>query len=130
MDQKISTDSAPKIQEDVISFGIILKLLIVLFIILVLTMAVTWKVTTKEEQKAFVVPFKAGQVDSFSIGQAPASASGPRLQVDEHYDIEAYRKKEFHKLNSYGWVDKQKGIVHIPIEQAMEKTLQELPTRK
>jgi hypothetical protein len=31
------------------------------------------------------------------------------------------------KLSTYGWVDQDKGIVHIPIDQAME---QELPVLK
>jgi hypothetical protein len=29
-------------------------------------------------------------------------------------------------LNNYGWVDQQKGIVHIPIEEAKKKALQQL----
>jgi hypothetical protein len=28
------------------------------------------------------------------------------------------------ELNTYGWVDQASGVVHIPIEQAMETTLQ------
>lgn len=28
------------------------------------------------------------------------------------------------ELNTYGWVDQTAGVVHIPIEQAMETTLQ------
>lgn len=29
------------------------------------------------------------------------------------------------KLNTYGWVDKQNGVVHIPIEQAMQKLIKQ-----
>lgn len=32
---------------------------------------------------------------------------------------------EHEQLSTYGWVDKQNGIVHIPIERAMELTLQQ-----
>jgi hypothetical protein len=34
-------------------------------------------------------------------------------------------------LNNYGYVDEQKGVVHIPIERAMDRLLQQgLPTRR
>ncbi len=35
------------------------------------------------------------------------------------------RNAEVESLNSYGWVDQQKGIVRLPIARAMELTLQE-----
>jgi hypothetical protein len=34
------------------------------------------------------------------------------------------------KLSTYGWVDKEKGIVHIPIDQAMEAELPNLKQRE
>src|SRR5262245_5091917 len=34
--------------------------------------------------------------------------------------IEEQHAREQQVLSSYGWVDRQKGIVHIPIDQAME----------
>jgi hypothetical protein len=34
-------------------------------------------------------------------------------------------------LQSYGWIDQQKGVVRIPIERAMELTAERgLPVRK
>jgi hypothetical protein len=44
----------------------------------------------------------------------------PRLQVDPLADINAYRAQEDRLLTSYGWVDKTKQTVHIPIARAME----------
>jgi hypothetical protein len=45
----------------------------------------------------------------------------PRLQVDPARDLAKFRAKENRRLNTYYWVNRQKGIVHIPIEQAMKK---------
>lgn len=45
----------------------------------------------------------------------------PRLQVDEQADLERFRAEVERRLNGYGWVDRQQGIVHIPIEQAIEQ---------
>lgn len=41
------------------------------------------------------------------------------------------RAEEYARLNSYGWIDEQGKLVHIPINQAMQKLLdQGVPTRK
>jgi hypothetical protein len=46
---------------------------------------------------------------------------GPRLQTDEAADLRRFRAEEDKRLNSYYWIDKQKGIAHIPIGEAMQK---------
>ncbi len=43
----------------------------------------------------------------------------PLLQTDPPADLEDFRAEEEARLNSYGWVDRSKGIVHIPITRAM-----------
>jgi len=54
----------------------------------------------------------------------------PLLQsnVTTKKDIADLRALEERKLNTYGWVDKQKGIVHIPVEKAIEMTAQRVKT--
>ena len=55
----------------------------------------------------------------------------PRLQTNPRQDLIDFRAQEDAILNSYGWVDKNAGVVRIPIEQAMRITLQGgLPTRQ
>ena len=46
---------------------------------------------------------------------------GPRLQTDAQGDLQRFRADQEGRLNTYYWIDKDKGIVHIPIEQAMKK---------
>jgi hypothetical protein len=54
----------------------------------------------------------------------------PRLQRNPALDMRQMRAENEAILNSYGWIDKQAGIVRIPIERAMELTLERgLPTR-
>ena len=48
----------------------------------------------------------------------------PRLQVAPELDLATLRAREDAELNNYGWIDKTAGIVKIPIERAMELTLQ------
>jgi hypothetical protein len=46
---------------------------------------------------------------------------GPRLQTDDEGDLQRFRAEEERRLNTFYWVDKQKAIVHVPIEQAMKQ---------
>lgn len=45
----------------------------------------------------------------------------PRLEVDPPQDLAAFEAEQRKRLDTYYWVDSQRGIVHIPIEQAMQK---------
>ena len=44
----------------------------------------------------------------------------PRLQVDAPNELRQMRAAEEAALNSYGWVDKEAGVVKIPVDRAME----------
>ena len=55
----------------------------------------------------------------------------PRLQINPREDLQNMRTNEDAILSGYGWVDKNAGIVRIPIDQAMKLTLQRgLPARE
>ncbi|EPC03752.1 hypothetical protein L861_00210 [Litchfieldella anticariensis FP35 = DSM 16096] len=48
---------------------------------------------------------------------------GPRLQADPTRDYAAFSRDIERQLNSVGWVNREAGIVHIPIEQAKRALL-------
>ena len=55
----------------------------------------------------------------------------PRLQTNPRQDLADLRAKEDELLDSYGWVDKNAGVVRIPIDTAMKLTLERgLPARE
>ena len=55
----------------------------------------------------------------------------PRLQVTPREDLAKFRAREDEILNGYRWVDKDSGVVRIPIGEAMKMTVQRgLPVRK
>lgn len=56
---------------------------------------------------------------------SPAGAPKPSLQRAPSGDLSAYRRSKEQILQSYGWVDQPAGIVHIPIERAMQLTVQQ-----
>lgn len=54
----------------------------------------------------------------------------PRLQTQPFKDVYQLKTEQRGVLTSYGWVDRANGVVHIPIDRAMELTLQRgLPAR-
>jgi hypothetical protein len=46
-------------------------------------------------------------------------AGGPALQASPDTDLARLRGAADRRLDSYGWVDRDKGIMHIPIDEAM-----------
>lgn len=49
---------------------------------------------------------------------------GPRLQTNPEADLGRFRAAESRQLNEYYWIDKQKGIAHVPIREAMKTLVQ------
>jgi hypothetical protein len=55
----------------------------------------------------------------------------PRLQTNPRQDLSDLRAREDQALTTYGWVDKNAAIVRIPIDRAMQLTVERgLPTRQ
>jgi hypothetical protein len=76
----------------------------------------------RESAEAPPSPLAAGQV------RLPPQ---PRLQVTPREDLREFRAEEDVRLNSYQWVDKEAGVVRIPIDDAVRLTLERgLPTRE
>jgi hypothetical protein len=65
-----------------------------------------------------------------AVGQQDRVPPEPRLQVTPERDLTTYVARERALLEGYSWVDKNAGIVRIPIEEAMKRVVAEgLPTR-
>ena len=55
----------------------------------------------------------------------------PRLQISPREDFAEYRASELSILHSYGWLDRSKGTVRIPIDLAMQIIAQKgIPQQK
>jgi len=49
----------------------------------------------------------------------------PQLQIDPAQELAKFEAEERRRLDTYYWIDKQKGIIHMPIEEAMKKLARE-----
>ena len=55
----------------------------------------------------------------------------PQLLQNEPKNLAAFRADETKLLDTYGWVDQQKGVVRIPVDQAIDLLVQRgLPVRQ
>jgi hypothetical protein len=50
----------------------------------------------------------------------PKTFPQPRLEVNERTELRSFIEDQDRQLATYDWVDKNKGIVRIPIDRAME----------
>jgi hypothetical protein len=57
-----------------------------------------------------------------ATGEAPQPPA-PRLQQFPRTEMYEFRLNEDAQLKGYGWVSKDDGLVHIPIDEAMKKVL-------
>jgi len=48
----------------------------------------------------------------------------PMLEINELGQFRDFLLNQENQLNSYGWVDEKAGVAHIPIDRAMELTVQ------
>lgn len=55
-----------------------------------------------------------------AAGQVRPLPPPPRLQSSPFTDLTEFRQEENRLLNRYGWVDRNAGIVRIPVERAIE----------
>jgi hypothetical protein len=54
-----------------------------------------------------------------SLPQSPPVYPAPRLQADPGADMRAFHAKQMQQLDSTGWMDTERQVLHIPIADAM-----------
>ena len=65
------------------------------------------------------------------IGPAPRGSDYEETRAKKRVDnLKTSREEATKALTTYGWIDKNKGVAHIPIERAMKLTIAELARQK
>lgn len=110
------TDASPR---GLIYFAAVIAVILAVVALLLIVLFKHFQKT--EPAGSFVAtPFEA-------VEPTPPS---PRIQPDPRVDMRTYADSQEKLLNTYGWIDRQNGIVRLPIDRAMELLLERgLPTR-
>ena len=98
----------------------ILQIVLGLAVLIVVSMVVSWwvlQIFLGQTPAAAVVPSPLPEASQRRLPPAP------RLQSDPEEELRQMRREMATRLNSYGWVDENRGIVRIPIDRAMEVLL-------
>ena len=70
----------------------------------------------------------AAQQFPLAAGQEKEPPS-PRLQTQPFKDVYLLKQGQGERLETFGWADKANGVVHLPIERAIELTREHLSAR-
>ena len=61
----------------------------------------------------------------------PRLQGAPGNEISGAMELQKFRRQEEQQLRNYGWIDREAGVVRIPIEEAKAKLLKRgLPTRQ
>lgn len=86
------------------AIAIVMAMLLLLVAIAVLALYFGFRTATLDVQR------------SLSVATPP-----PGLQTDPQQELAQLRAREERLLNTYYWVNRDKGLVHIPIAEAMKR---------
>ncbi len=97
----------------VVGFALVLTILGVAAMVL---MAWLFHAFQNRAEKRDAASIKAAGLERRPESPPPA----PRLQIHAASHWRDFRQAELERLETYGWMDRATGAVHIPIERAME----------
>jgi hypothetical protein len=110
------------------AFGPIAKSAIGLSVVIVFSYLVVWLVFGMLSRHEDTL--SATRMYPLAVGHENRLPPEPRLQTNPKQDLRDLRAAEAETLNGYHWVDRNAGIVRIPIDAAMKLTLERgLPAR-
>jgi hypothetical protein len=72
----------------------------------------------------YFVHHEQAEAPAFTFPNAKTLPPSPELEPVPHVLLEKYLGEEQNELDGYGWVDRSQGIVHIPVDQAIQLVLQ------
>ena len=93
-----------------------------LAVIIIAMGLIAWMLTSMENKTAAE---QAGQPTAIEMPPEPRLLPNPMDNIPAKQQLETLRAYEDDILHSYGWVDKEAGVVRIPIDEAMKKVVAE-----
>ena len=97
--------------DDEVSVSGVVWITVALAVVCALGMLITWGMMGDAARS------EGAQTPVTGDGPMPV---GPVLQADPEGELEAMRHEMAERLGGYGWVDEGAGVVHIPIDKAID----------
>lgn len=106
-----------------IARGSILKMAAALAAITLFALGLIWVVIGRLESSARSAAPPPSPLEREIRASAAEGPPGPLLQPNPDAEMQQMRRQEDHLLSTYGWVDRNQGIVRLPIERAIDLVL-------
>ena len=140
MDTNHHATSAPPVEGDGVSYSGIVWFVVILAVTTFVCQGLMWVLLKTFQHQATVAdvsPVAAAAEHVATEGRVyPAmtsignSGAQPKLLVNEPANLAQFRAKQHEALTTYGWMDKNAGVVRIPIDRAKDLILERgLPVR-
>jgi hypothetical protein len=105
--------------EDRIDFTKVVSIGLVSLVIFAVSTWWAWTILHRETaelnaQRGVRLEVQTGRTEIGIVDQIP---------FDRDHRLEIWRNERKRRLNDYGWVDRKRGIIHVPIEQAMDQVV-------
>ena len=91
--------------------------------VVLFTAAVLWARSILQDETRAALP--RGEAAAPMVGQAEIGIVDQRM-FELEGRAEHLRREQLQRLGSYGWVDRDAGVIHIPISRAMDEVVTEL----
>lgn len=106
-------------EEDILPGGTVLIVAIITLVVFTAAGGVAWWLMVRFEKEEF--PVGRPRVEKVLAPRDIHGVLQTQIRVDRFAgDL---RERQLRQLENYGWVDRERGLVHIPIEQAMERII-------
>ncbi len=106
-------------EPNTVSIPGVVKFLVGLFVAVTAITLLMWRLLRYfEARMAEEAPPAAPLATGVRLPPEPRWQGAPGSPGSPTEDIRRFREKEDQMLDSYGWIDQQNGVIHIPIEQA------------
>jgi hypothetical protein len=106
--------------------GVNLKLMVMVgvvsLIVFIASAVIAWWILREDTQKYSVrgvAPEVRGLAKKQEVGIIDY------VPFDSDHRLEQWQQAKAKALNGYGWVDKQKGVIHIPIDEAIKDVVRQ-----
>lgn len=85
-----------------------------LVLVVLVVLGVRWWEGRSEPSEKAARPERMGEAEISDVNQRPFTLED---------EAPSLRARQGARLESYGWVDRNAGVIHVPIERAMEQVL-------
>ncbi len=109
--------------DDEVSVSSVVWSTVLLAVCCVIGMVITWFMRdyyADRAETAKAPPSPVAEANILQTPQGPLLQRSPGSKLSPEGELEEMRHAMAERLNGYGWVDEPAGVVHIPIDEAMD----------